>query len=150
MMDNCTNLGYLLTLSAKLMKYHLMKQLDQENFTVQQWAVIKDLERLEGLGGAENNFMAVSIANRLDMDKPTISGIIKRLLEKGYIEKYPHSTDKRASILKLSAQTKEILPRLEELSDQTVSAAVVDFTEEEISQLTHLLFRMTKNLKEEE
>ncbi len=132
------------------MKYHLMKQLDKENFTVQQWAVIKDLQLLEELGGAENHFIAVSIAKRLDMDKPTISGIIKRLLEKGYIEKHPHSTDKRASILKLSDQTKQILPRLDELSDKTISAAVADFTEGEISQLTDLLFRMTKNLKEEE
>jgi len=144
-----SNLGYLINLSAKLMKYHLSLQLEEMNFTVQQWSVIKYLQLLEDLGSTENERMAVSIAQRLDMDKPTISGIIKRLHDKGFIEKHPHSSDKRATVLKLTSHTRELLPQLEACSDQTIAAATAGFSQDELLQLTSFLLRMTHNLKEE-
>lgn len=148
-MTKYSNLGYLVNLSAKLMKYHLSLQLEEMNFTVQQWSVIKDLQLLEDLGAPENDRMAVSIAQRLDMDKPTISGIIKRLHDKGFIKKNPHSSDKRATVLKLTSHTRELLPQLEACSEQTIASATAGFSNDELIQLTDFLSRMTQNLKEE-
>ncbi|MFE8702282.1 MarR family winged helix-turn-helix transcriptional regulator [Cytobacillus sp. FJAT-54145] len=142
------NLGYLLNSSAKLIKYQLNKRLEEENFTATQWAVIKDLQMLEEQKAHDNQYMSVSIAGRLDMDKPTISGVVKRLLEKGFIQKLPHPTDKRAHILQLTEQTKEILPTLEKKSEETISVALQGFSEKEISELTSYLVRINMNLKD--
>ncbi|MDZ5472184.1 MarR family transcriptional regulator [Bacillus sp. 31A1R] len=142
------NLGYLLQLSAKLMKYQLNKELEQKDFTPAQWAIIKHLQILEEHDAPIDQFMAVSMAHELDMDKPTISGVIKRLTDKGFIEKLPHPTDKRAFILCLTSKTKEMIPSLEELSDKTIKKATTGFTPNELEELTRYLIRVSQNLKE--
>jgi len=144
------NLGYLLQLSAKLMKYELNKQLEQENFTAAQWAIIKHLQISEEHHAPIDQFMAVSIAHELDMDKPTISGVIKRLTEKGFVEKLAHPRDKRAFILRLTSKTREMIPSLEQLSEKTICKATSGFTSKELEDLTHYLVRVSQNLKEED
>lgn len=63
------NTGYLLMNISKQMKYQLNQALLQQGLTVQQWAVIQQLAQQIPL-------TAVTLSARLDMDKPTLSGII--------------------------------------------------------------------------
>lgn len=143
------NIGYLIQLSAKLMKGNLQKRLEEENFTVSQWAVIKDIQLQQQFGATIDSFTAVSIAERLDMDKPTISGIINRLVEKGFIEKKPHPKDKRAQIISLTKASVNLIPYLEELNEATIEEALMNFSETDIERLVSYLTNLVVNLRGE-
>ena len=78
--------------------------------TTSQWAVLKQLEIEEDCDSSLSRRTAVEIAAKLDIDKPTISGIVHRLYEKGMIKKSRHPDDKRATILSLTPKAKELIP----------------------------------------
>ncbi|MFN7249313.1 MAG: MarR family winged helix-turn-helix transcriptional regulator [Anaerobacillus sp.] len=141
------NIGYLIQLSAKLMKGSLHRRLEKENFTVAQWAVIKDIEMQAQFNANVDHFTAVAISERLDMDKPTISGIINRLVEKGFVEKKPHPKDKRSQIINLTDATLSLLPKLEEMNEATIEESLKDFSESDKELLVSYLNKLVRNLK---
>lgn len=142
------NLGYLIHLTSKLLKHDLNTRLEPMNFTAIQWAVIKDLELCEERKAPADHFTAASIAKRLDMDKPTISGILNRLDEKGFIVRKANPEDKRSQIIELSEQCRKASASLQALSNETLEHALKNFKEHECKALTFYLERIVKNLRE--
>lgn len=138
------NTGFLLMSVAKKLKYQLNKKLQKRDVTVQQWSVIKNIELLSN----EQLVTSVELAMRLDIDKPTISGIINRLEDKKLIKKLAHPTDKRASVLELTEDGKELLLQCQNLSEEVLDSymSVLDFDEKE--QLKKILLKMDR--KEEQ
>lgn len=70
------NLGYLLNKVSVMTKTELTNQLKEYKVTAQQWAVLKDIS-LHPTGTTP-----AMIAERLFADRPTVTGIIQRLLQK--------------------------------------------------------------------
>lgn len=143
------NIGYLLTLSAKMMKHLLNRKLERLNITASQWAVIKDLQMLSQYGAAINQYTAVEIAKRLDMDKPTMSGVLNRLIEKDYIKKKSHPEDRRAQVIQLTDTCIKMIPTIEEESNNTIETALKDFDIGEREEFVRLLNKVILNLKGE-
>ncbi|WP_169740195.1 MarR family winged helix-turn-helix transcriptional regulator [Carnobacterium funditum] len=123
------------------------KELEKEEITVSQFAVIKDIEMNSFTDDGKLEVTAVEIAERLDMDKPTISGIINRLIDKKYLEKRSNPNDKRSSILKLTKETKAKLPRLERVSNEVISDATNGLTDEEIEIFKNTLGKIIENMR---
>lgn len=141
------NLGYTINYCSKLLRNNLNTELEKENLTISQFAVIKDIE-INSLNDAPNSgVIAVEIAERLDMDKPTISGIVNRLSTKGYVKKSPNPQDQRSVILTLTKESRAVLPKLEEINKTVLAKATKDLTEEEIELLKRILDKMIKNLR---
>lgn len=141
------NIGYSMNYCSKLLKNKLNKELETEDITVAQFAVIKDIEINTMFDGLKSNVTAVEIAERLDMDKPTISGIINRLAEKGYLEKLPHPTDGRSSILKLTEYCIQKLPSLEKINNKVVSEALEGLGKNDLIIFEGLLNKIIENIK---
>lgn len=141
------NIGYSMNYCSKLLKNKLNKELEIEDITVAQFAVIKDIEINTIFDGLKVNVTAVEIAERLDMDKPTISGIINRLAEKGYLEKLPHPTDGRSSILKLTEDCIKKLPVLEKINNKVVSEALEGLSKNDLAIFAGLLNKIIENIK---
>lgn len=144
------NIGYLLMKVSKELKYILTKELKSHGLTAPQWAVLKRLELEEAMDSPLNRRTAVEISAILDLDKPTISGIINRLTEKGMLTKEPHPNDKRAAILFLTEEAKELIPTLEMVSNQVMDEALIKFTADEKKILMQLLNKMDRTLTKEE
>lgn len=141
------NIGYAITLCSKLLKNKLNKELEKEGITAAQFAVIKDIEINSKSNKDIENITAVAIGERLDMDKPTISGIINRLASKGYVEKLPHPTDKRASILKLTDYCTKMLQIFELISENVISTAIEGVSAEELSKFNEVVSKLINNMK---
>ena len=62
---------------SKDLRYDLTKELTLYEFTTSQWAVIKRLHIEEESESELTMRTAVEIALKLDLDKPTVSGIVK-------------------------------------------------------------------------
>ncbi|MCA9766391.1 MAG: MarR family transcriptional regulator [Carnobacterium sp.] len=141
------NIGYGINYCSKLLKNKLNKELETEDITVSQFATIKDIERNSFKNGSEVGVTAVEISERLDMDKPTISGIINRLIDKKYVRKYPNPNDKRSFILKLTKEAKKKLPKLEEINDKVLSDATEGLTNEEVLLFKTTISKIIKNMR---
>ena len=76
------NIVYDVNLCSKLFKNKLNKELEDYNITAVQLSVLMAIDS----HSADPEFnTAVNLARKLDMDKPTMSAIVNRLIEKDYI-----------------------------------------------------------------
>lgn len=141
------NIGFIINYCSKLLRNRLNRELEKEDITVSQFATIKDIEMNSFKDGKEIGVTAVEISERLDMDKPTISGIINRLIDKGYVEKMPNPNDKRSFMLKLTKETKRKLPSLEKINDLVISDAIDGLTDEEIKIFKNIIEKIIKNMR---
>lgn len=135
---------------SKELRYVLTKELTTYGLTTSQWSVLKRLEMEEENKSSLLMRTSAEIASKLDLDKPTISGIINRLNEKGMISKEPHPKDKRAFVLFLTPKAKELIPILESVSDRVIDKSLINFTTEEKEIFIHLLIKLDRTLSGEE
>jgi len=143
---NNENIGYLLNKAARSMRWHLNKRLEDYGLTAAQWAVLKDLHINENFGHVQNATPA-AIAERLNMDRPTMSGITTRLYKNTWIETMSNPEDRRSQLIKLTDKSRKILEELEEVSDKIVIEALKDFSEQEVENIKILLSKIINNLK---
>ena len=134
---------------SKDLRYDLTKELTLYELTTSQWAVIKRLHIEEESESELTMRTAVEIAEKLDLDKPTVSGIVNRLYEKGLLRKEPHPNDKRATVLFLTPKTKELIPKLEFISNRVIDESLINFSTEEKTMFLRLLSKMDSNLSKE-
>lgn len=141
------NIGYTINYCSKLLKKKLNKELEVEDITVSQFATIKDIENNSYINGKEVGATAVEIAERLDMDKPTLSGIINRLIDKNYIEKHSNPADKRSFILKLTEESKSKISKLEDINNKVLSDATVGLTHDEVLVFKNTISKILRNMR---
>lgn len=134
------DLGYLLMSVSKKVKYQVNKELIKEGITVQQWSVIKNI----CLMSKTQLVTSADLANRIDMDKPTISGILSRLIDKNIVDKKVHPLDKRASRLKLTDSGKEAYDRYSTIADKVLAESIKVLSNDEKEQLGQLLTKLNE------
>lgn len=137
------NMGYLMNKATRLMKWDLTNKLQEFGLTSAQWSVLKDLSCHEG----SDKVLATpaAIAERLNVDRPTMSGIINRLTQKGWVTADVNPEDRRSQIIKLTDKAVGAMERIEELSRETVDVALNGFSKEEISALKGSINRIINN-----
>ncbi|MFD1466293.1 MarR family winged helix-turn-helix transcriptional regulator [Lapidilactobacillus mulanensis] len=135
------NTGYLLMNISKKLKYRLNDALTELNITIQQWSVLQQLHRLSQSGA---QIAANDLAQRLDMDKPTISAIIKRLEAKKLVYKTKNSHDNRLFDLFLSETGAEIYTKAAVISNSVLNQFMAQLSETEKSQLNQLLQKLDR------
>ncbi|MEO1770180.1 MarR family winged helix-turn-helix transcriptional regulator [Candidatus Enterococcus ferrettii] len=129
--------GYLLMNISKQLKYDLNQALIKNGVTVQQWAVIQQIHQRKESTVAELSF-------RLGMDKPTVSGIVKRLENKQLLKKRPNPSDQRSSLLLLTESGEAILKKCQKISEQILENSLSILSYEEQQTLNSLLTKVNQ------
>jgi MarR family transcriptional regulator for hemolysin len=137
-----TNLPYLLILASRKMRNRLDHALQEFDLTAAQFSVVSQI-RL-----AEQPVTAAEIAQRLESDRPTISGIISRLEKKGLVEKHDHPVDRRSAYLQVSADAVELVDRIMARSEELTSDIFSIYSKAEREQLEHLMMRLLERIGE--
>lgn len=133
--------GYLLMSVAKKLKHQLNRKLIADGITAQQWAVLQNIALLAKKGPVT----AVALSHTIGIDKPTISGIIKRLVDKQLVEKIAAPSDKRAFHLKVTKLGYQQLAGYHAISDQVLTDYLTPLTEHEKRDLNKLLSKLDRN-----
>lgn len=133
------NLGYLLMSVSKKLKYNLNQALNENAITAQQWSVIQQIHVKTAL---DQRVTANELGQLLDMDKPTMSGIVKRLEQKQLLYKVQDQSDKRYYYLFLTAAGEDICQTAKEISDHELARFLQTLTSEEQQQLGTLLDKL--------
>ena len=145
------NLGYLINKASRLTKWDLNNALASSGITSAQWGLIRDIFLTESMYHSEEERLykltPAAIAERLHADRPTISCMVERLVKQDLAYRVSNPNDRRSQIILLTDKARELIPKLERLSENTLQKALKEFSEEETKQLKKYLARMIENLK---
>ena len=86
------------------------------------------------------------IEGKFQLSHPTVSGILSRLEQKGFVEMRPDEQDRRCKRIYVSAKGRELDETMHQTIRATEEKMVQDFTEEEKEQFQNLLKRAIHNL----
>ncbi len=103
------DLGYLTNRVARLLRQRLGERVSDLGLTPVQAAVLLSL-------GAGGPFTVSQVADRLGIDRPTMTGLVERLLRDGRVQTRPNPADGRSKLLLLTDSSRAELPRLREAS----------------------------------
>jgi MarR family transcriptional regulator for hemolysin len=135
------DLGYQVNHLARLLRQRLTHELGPLGFTSSQAAV------LLVLGSSDGPLTMGSVAERLGIDRPTLTGIVRRLDRDGWVTVSAHPKDGRARLLQLTDQATASLPALGAASARVSVTALRRFNEHERAQVIDLLERITNMLE---
>ncbi len=135
-------LGYLLSVSFRLIKKKVEKVLSPYKLTAPQWGVLSRLYEKDGL-------TLVEIASKLYSDPPTIKLILDKLEKKGFIKRVEHENDKRSMRIFLTDDAKILEPHLKSLVLKTINECIKDFSKDEVENLKNYLKKLITNLSGE-
>ncbi len=133
------SLGFLLNKAAGEMKFALETALRPYDLTPGQWSVLARLKQNDGQKISE-------LGRSLFFDRPTMSGIIRRLDTKALILKVPDPQDQRAYRIHISAKGVELMNELPVLAQDINARALNGFTSEEADYLKGYLRRVLRNM----
>ncbi len=101
-------------------------------------AILMELKRTKRMTQKE-------IADRLHVDKTTISREVRKLMKNGYIVAIRDERDKRKKIISLSPEGKKIIPVIKKVLEEWKEILLHDFSPSERDAIFRALNRMEKN-----
>src|SRR3954470_11080369 len=111
--------NFLFTLAElyRLLRVYADKEASRFGITRAQWAVLAKVERSEGLKQSE-------LAELLEMQPITLTRLIDRLCENGWIERRGDETDRRVNRLYLRKAARPLLGKLSGLRSELTATAL--------------------------
>lgn len=84
------------------------------------------------------------------LTNPTITGLLNRLEDKGFVERKKSPTDGRTNLIYLTDQTKKVLDQFKQHKDSIDQKLYRDFSDDERRQIIYLLKKLRTNLNTDE
>lgn len=110
---------------------------------------IRQLQVLAILRGAPD-CTAQAVAEALHVSAPTTSGLLERVVAKGWVERRPDPQDRRRALLRLTPAAEELLGEFESPT-QVVREELLDgLDESELRELSRVLGRLCEVAQEKE
>lgn len=133
------DLGQLVNHVARLLRQAMSREAAAFGLTAQQAAVILLV------GGTSVSIG--TIAGRLGMDRPTMTGVAERLVRDGWADLRPNPADGRSRLLQLTPRALAVLPQLASSAESINAEASRALTPVEANQLTSLLGAVSHSLE---
>jgi len=104
---------------------------------------------LTSLYESDRKLTMKEIAKKIGKDKSTVTPLINKLIDLGYIQKEKSPIDKRITYISLTPKAREIESTFNHISDQVKETAYKDFTKEEKEEFLRLLKKLNSNFRSE-
>ena len=113
------DMNFLFTLAElqRLVRAYADKQAARYGITRAQWAVLAKVERFEGLKQSE-------LAEQMEMQPITLTRLIDRLCDNGWIKRRGDETDRRVNRLYLRKAARPLLGKLSGLRSEITATAL--------------------------
>lgn len=132
------DLGYLINTVSRLLKQSMAAELSPLELTPQQAAV------LLAASVTETPPTITETASRLGMDRPTMTGVVERLIRNGWVETTPNPTDGRSRLVRNTEKATSALPFIRRASTLVGDRLLEGFTSKDAQMLRLLLNRITE------
>jgi len=134
------SLGFLLADVARQLRQRLDTRAATLGLTRAQWRVLAQLRRREGI-------TQTALADLLEIEPITLVRHIDRLEAKGFVERRPDPSDRRARNLHLMPGARPVMDQMRELSDQTRQEALAHIPEEDAEKLIDMLLTIKETMQ---
>jgi len=131
---------YTLEKSIKTYRQFAQKRISEKgyNVTIDQWLVLKILHDNEGITQQQ-------LAEIVFKDYASVTRIIELLVNKKYIQRDLHSSDRRRFALTLSAEGKKLLLKIQDDIDENRSKALKGISKSETETVRKTLNKIISN-----
>jgi MarR family transcriptional regulator for hemolysin len=136
------DMNFLFTLGElqRLVRAYADKQAARYGITRAQWAVLAKVERTEGLKQSE-------LAEQMEMQPITLTRLIDRLCDNGWIERRDDETDRRVNRLYLRKAARSLLGKLSGLRSELTATALEGINPTEAHRLLAQLEAIKENVR---
>ncbi|WP_129640994.1 MarR family winged helix-turn-helix transcriptional regulator [Peristeroidobacter agariperforans] len=135
------SMGYLIKRAQRLMQERIERLFEQQNFTLQQWAVLMYLR--DGLATT-----TADMCRNLHHDSGAMTRLIDQLESRKLIERRRSADDRRVVELSLTEAGAEVLDTLIPTACDALNTALDGFTREEVKMLQSMLRRLIGRMEE--
>ncbi len=136
--DMDRNLGFVISDLQRLITTAMDKELKTLGLTRSQLRIILHLSRQDGL-------TQVRIAEDLEIGKVAVGGLLDRLQSKGLIERKPHPTDRRATLVFLTDKADVLYKPIVESGRYVMEKMLAGINANQQKQLIDLLLTVKQN-----
>ncbi|MEJ0010509.1 MAG: MarR family transcriptional regulator [Alphaproteobacteria bacterium] len=137
--DPTAEFGFLLHDTARLLRWNFDRRASALGVTRSQWQVLMRLKRKDGMAQVE-------LAQQMDIQPISVSRLIDRLEEDGWVERRDDPTDRRTKRVFLTSKVRPMLEKLMACGAATRVEALAELSDAEKRQLMELLERIRTNL----
>lgn len=142
-MKQRTNVGFLVKQINNIYEKDFNNQLKKLDLTSSQAEVLDFLFRCD-----EEEVTQRDIEKALSLKNPTVTGILKRMEEKGFVMILPSEKDKRCKNVYLTEQAFDIEKKMEAVRRKIDKNLTLGMTKREVEALQKMLNRVLYNVAE--
>ena len=141
-MTGSVDMNFLFALGEvqRLMRAYADKEAARYGITRAQWAVLAKVERSEGMKQTE-------LAEQLEMQPITLTRLIDKLCDNGWIERRGDNTDRRVNRLHLKKAARPLLGKLAGLKSEITAAALAGISPADAERLVTQLESIKENVR---
>ena len=133
------HIGFLILDTARLLVLNFNRRAEKEGLTTRQWRTLAELFRNEGINQS-------TLAELLEVQPITMTRIVDRLEEAGWVERRPDPSDRRAVTLHSTKVAGPLHEKLWRLGIEDLNTVMGDLSAKEQKILLMSLQSMKKNL----
>lgn len=137
----CRRIGFLVADVGRLLRRSFELRGGHLGLTQAQWRALALLSRHEGINQA-------TLAELLEIQPITVTRLLDRMEEHGWIERRPDPVDRRAVRLYLTPKAQPLLDDLQDIGIEIIALALKDIDPPARLALVEALERMKTNLAE--
>jgi DNA-binding MarR family transcriptional regulator len=134
------NLLFTLGELARLVRAYADRQAARYGITRAQWAVLAKVERFEGMKQTE-------LAEQMEMQPITLTRLVDRLCDAGWIERRDDETDRRVNRLYLRKAARPLLGKLSGLRSEITETALEGISSADAQRLLTQLETVKENVR---
>jgi len=141
-MRGSVDMNFMFTLGElhRLVRAYADRQAARYGMTRAQWAVLAKVERYEGLKQSE-------LADMMDMQPITLTRLIDKLCDNGWIERRGDDKDRRVNRLYLRKAARPLLLKLAELRSELTATALDGINPADAQRLLTQLEQIKENVR---
>ena len=132
-------IGYIVHEVARAFRRRFEDEARAHGLTLPQWRALVVIDQ-------EAAITQVALAGCIDTDPMTISGILDRLEKRGLIERYPHPTDSRAKLSRLTPEGADLVLAARDLGRQLYTRSIAGVEDSQIELIFSGLSQIRDNL----
>jgi MarR family transcriptional regulator, organic hydroperoxide resistance regulator len=127
--------------TVRTVRARVDRSLQQVGLRLGQYQVLSHLWKEDGLTPRE-------IAERLDVEMPTVTRTVQRMVRDGLVRREAHQSDARSVRIYLTKRGTELEAELESILDRETERALDGFSSDDRRSLVHMLERISENARE--
>ena len=136
-------IGKILKIVSNYMDKDMNNCLSDYNITRSQMGILIYIQVAECKNIEANQ---VDIEKEFNLKNPTVTGLINRLEEKGYIKRVRSDKDKRYNKLELTESGREILNKGKRKAEENEEKLLKILTQDEVNELKRILTKIVNNI----